>query len=142
MKFRSIVLRPTCDGAAQTTIFGLRLRSIRTGLFGPRIAGGGRPGIRESSKDFPSWVKLLTEEIGIGEATAQNWMRLADAAEILAEREGLSLRETCEKLPWDWTPEETRMLETTVQQLAEGKTQRELLQISKDSHLTKPIDKP
>lgn len=132
MKIRSIVLRESCGGpAAETTIFGLRLRSIRNRLFGKRVFNGGRPIIRENSRQFPSWSKLLEEEIGVGEATAQNWMRLADAAETLAENEGLSLRNICDKLPWEWTPEEAIFLEATVQKLAEGKTQKQLLEAAK-----------
>jgi hypothetical protein len=64
---------------------------------------------------------------GIGISCATHWMRLADAFERLAEREGISLREVLEKPPWDWSPEEAALVNDTVHQLCDGKTQVQIL---------------
>lgn len=112
---------------ATKALCGLRLRFLREHYFGPRNPNGGRPKKTGKITGF-SWGSLLAEKLGINEETAKVWMRLADAVELLAEREGISLRETCEKLPWNWTPEEAQLMESTVQKLTGDKTQRQLLQ--------------
>lgn len=123
-----LVKNLTCATTAAKALCGLRLRLLRTFYLGPRNPSGGRPKKRQCFGDFKSWPEMLMARIGISDETATNWMKMADAVELLAEREGTSLRETCEKLPWNWTPEETERLEKIVHKLTQDKTQRDLLQ--------------
>lgn len=110
-------------GTAAKALCGLRLRALREHYFGPRTVG--RP---KASANDTTWDNLLADRLGITRPTARVWMDLASAVEQLAVREGLDLRATCEKLPWDWTPEESALIEATVNKLTEDKTQRQLLQ--------------
>lgn len=110
-------------GTAAKALCGLRLRALREHYFGPRMVG--RP--KKSGMDT-TWDGLLADRLGITRQAAENWMKMADAVEQLADRQGLDLRATCEKLPWDWTPEEAAAIEATVNRLTEDKTQRQLLQ--------------
>lgn len=113
---------------AAKTLCGIRLRAIREFYFGPRDPKGGRPKKTRNVSGFENWSSLLVEKVGVEERTAENWMKMADAVEALAEAKGLDLQSICEKLPWDWTPEETAALDATVHKLTEDKTQRQLLQ--------------
>jgi hypothetical protein len=106
----------------------MSLRALRVHYFGPRSSKGGRPKKMPNDSGFSSWDSLLADRVGISERVAENWMKMADAIEQLAEHQGLDLRTTCEKLPWDWTPEESALIDATVHKLCEDKSQRELLQ--------------
>lgn len=113
---------------AAKTMAGINLRHIRTYYFGPRNPNGGRVKKPETVSGYPTWVAYLDDMFGISDETANNWMKLADAVEALAESKGLDLQSICQKLPWDWTPEETAAIDTTVRALTQDKTQRQLLQ--------------
>lgn len=113
-------------GTAAKALCGLRLRALREHYYGPRNASGGRP--KKNDQANTTWAGLLTERLGITDDTATNWIKMAHAVESLADREGLDLRTVCEKLPWDWTAEETALVDSTVRTLTEDKTQRQLLQ--------------
>lgn len=110
-------------GTAAKALCGIRLRALREHYFGPRTVG--RP---KKSEAGTTWDNLLADRLGITRQAAENWMKMADAVETLADHEGLDLRSTCEKLPWDWTPEESALIDATVHKLTEDKTQRQLLQ--------------
>lgn len=110
-------------GTAAKALCGIRLRALRHHYFGARTVG--RP---KKNDQTESWGNLLADRLGITYQTAENWMKMADAVEAIAERQNLDLRTTCEKLPWDWTPEEAAMIDATVHALCEDKTQRQLLQ--------------
>ena len=112
-------------GTAAKALCGLRLRALREHYCGPRSAKGGRP---KKSEADGTWTSLLADRLGVDEATAWRWIKMADSVEALAEHQNLDLRTTCEKLPWDWTPEEAAMIDATVHALCEDKTQRQLLQ--------------
>lgn len=113
---------------AAKTLCGIRLRALRVHYFGPRTGKAGRLKKIGNVSDFSSWSSMLADKVGVEERTANNWMQMADAVEALAEAKGLDLQGICEKLPWDWTPEEAAALDATVQKLTQDKTQRELLQ--------------
>ena len=114
---------------AAKTLCGIRLRAIREFHFGPRDPKGGRPKENPTRVGFGTWGVMLDEQLGgVDERTAERWMKMADAVEALAEAKGLDLQSICEKLPWDWTPEEAAALDATVHKLTEDKTQRQLLQ--------------
>lgn len=110
-------------GTAAKALCGLRLRALREHYFGPRTVG--RP--KKSNMDT-TWDGMIADRLGITRQAAENWMKMADAVEQLADLQGLDLRATCEKLPWDWTPEESALIDATVHKLTEDKTQRQLLQ--------------
>lgn len=107
---------------AAKTLCGIRLRAIREHHFGPRVVG------RPKKSNGTTWESMLADKLGITYQTADNWMKMADAVEALAESKGLDLQTICEKLPWDWTPEEQAAMDATVHKLCEDKTQRDLLQ--------------
>lgn len=113
---------------AATTMAGLHLRALRVIYFGPRNANGGRPRRTPSSAKFPDWSSMLKDVAGIPDPTARRWMKIADAVEAIAEKEGSDVRSICQKLPWDWTPEESDIIEIAIEKLTAEKTQRELLQ--------------
>ena len=105
-------------GTAAKALCGLRLRALREYYFGPRSAKGGRPMKTGHLAGFP-WESMIESRLGIPTRTAKTWMRLADAVEKIAAQQGLDLRSTCEKLPWDWTPEEQAAIEATVNKLTD-----------------------
>lgn len=115
-------------GTSAKAVCGIILRALREHYFGPRNAKGGRPRQRAIHGEFGSWNEMLLERVGISDDTATNWMRIADAVERIAEHTGMDIRAICEKLPWDWTPEESAMVESIVYALCEDRTQREILQ--------------
>jgi hypothetical protein len=112
-------------GTAAKALCGIRLRALREHYFGPRKAAGGRP---KKSDTGTTWETLLADKLGITRQTALNWIQMADAVEAIADAQGLDLRTTCEKLPWDWSTEESAMIDATVHKLCEDRTQRQLLQ--------------
>jgi hypothetical protein len=113
---------------AAKALCGLKLRAIREYYYGPRDPRGGRPKMLRTAPGGATWESLLADKVGITDDTATNWMKMAAAVESLADQAGLDLRATCEKLPWDWTPEESALVDATVRRLTEDKTQRDLLQ--------------
>jgi hypothetical protein len=116
-------------GTAAKTLCGIHLRHIREFHFGPRNPNGGRPKMKTPNvSGFATWGEFLSDRVGITDDTGTNWMKMADAVEALAESKGLDLQSICQKLPWDWTPEETAAIDTTVRALTQDKTQRQLLQ--------------
>jgi hypothetical protein len=112
-------------GTAAKAVCGMRLKILREYHFGPRRSG--RPKKRNRFGEFESWGEMLMEKIGIDESTAKRWMKMGDAVERMAEIEGAGIREICEKLPWNWTPEEEAAMNATVSKLCDDKTQRQLL---------------
>lgn len=116
-------------GTAAKTLCGIHLRHIREFYFGPRNPNGGRPKQKTPNvSGFATWGEFLADRVGITDDTGSNWMKMAEAIEALAESKGLDLQSICQKLPWDWTPEETAAIDTTVRALTQDKTQRQLLQ--------------
>lgn len=115
-------------GTAAKALCGLRLRALQEHYFGPPNPQGGRPRKIANDSGFSSWASLLADKVGITCQTASVWMRLAKAVEAIASSEKLDLRTVCEKLPWDWSEQETALIEDTFAQLCEDKTQRQLLQ--------------
>lgn len=116
-------------GTAAKTLCGIHMRHIREFYYGPRNPNGGRPKIKTPNVlEFSTWKEFLADRIGITDETGTNWMKMADAVEALAEAKGLDLQSICQKLPWDWTPEESAAIDATVHKLTQDKTQRELLQ--------------
>lgn len=113
---------------AAKALCGLKLRAIREYYFGPRDPRGGRPKMKVANPSGQTWDGMLADKAGVSPSTADVWMKMADAVETMADREGLGLRAMLEKLPWDWTPEESAMIEATVNRLTENQTQRQLLQ--------------
>ena len=111
---------------AAKALCGIKLRALREHYFGPRNPNGGRP--KKSANGELSWVSLLADKVGISDQAGSNWMKMADVVEAMAEGENLGLRDTLEKLPWDWTPAESAAVDAAVQRLTEDRTQRELLQ--------------
>lgn len=111
---------------AAKALCGIKLRALREHYFGPRNPNGGRP--KKPTNGEASWESMVADKIGIPPNTAKTWMKMADVVESLAEGENLGLRDTLEKLPWDWTPEESAAVDAAVHRLTEDKTQRELLQ--------------
>jgi hypothetical protein len=110
-----------------TVLYGIRLRALRIHFFGTRTKNRGRPIKSHGLGKFKTWEGMVMTLSGIGISCATHWMRLADAFERLAEREGISLREVFEKLPWDWSSEEAALVNDTVHKLCDGKTQIQLL---------------
>ena len=111
---------------AAKALCGIKLRALRTYYFGPRNPRGGRP--KKAANHDVSWENLVVNKCGIPKKTAETWLKLADVVQGMAEGENLGMRDTLEKLPWDWTPEESAAVDAAVQRLTEDKTQRELLQ--------------
>ncbi len=107
-------------GTAAKALCGIRLRALRE-HYAPK---GGRP----KKSDTGTWESLLADKLGITRQTALVWIQMADAVEAIADAQGLDLRTTCEKLPWDWSTEESAMIDATVTKLCEDRTQRQLLQ--------------
>jgi hypothetical protein len=112
---------------AGKVLAGINLRHLHAHYVGDRNPKGGRPRRKPDANGF-TWPSYLIERFGISDETASRWMKMADAVESIAELEGLDLRTICEKLPWNWTPEESALIDVTVHALCEDKTQRELLQ--------------
>jgi hypothetical protein len=116
-------------GTAAKTLCGIHLRHIRHFHFGPRNPNGGRPKLKTPNvSGFSTWGEFLADRVGITDDTSTNWIKMADAVESLAESKGLDLQSMCQKLPWDWTPEESAAIDATVHKLTQDKTQRQLLQ--------------
>jgi hypothetical protein len=115
---------------AAMAMAGLTLRALREFHFGPRNPNGGRPRKRENTSGMESWTSMLADVAGITEATAKRWMLIADAVEAKANAEGGDVITICQKLPWEWTPEEAEHIGNTVQSICQDKTQRDLLQQS------------
>ena len=111
---------------AAKALCGIKLRALREYHFGPRNPNGGRP--KKPSAGQTTWESMVADKCGIPDRTANTWMKMADVVQGLAEGENLGLRDTLEKLPWDWTPAESAAVDAAVQRLTEDKTQRELLQ--------------
>lgn len=122
---------PTEDPVAATVLGGIRLRALREYYFGKRTAHGSKPIKLKCLGKFKTWGGMLRTLSGIGIPCAENWIRLADAFERLAESEGISLSATLEKPPWDWSPEESALVNDTAHKLCGGKTQQELRQAAK-----------
>lgn len=113
---------------AAKTMAGINLRHIREYYYGVRNPNGGRPKKTPNVSAFPTWEAYLSDMFDITRDTGENWMKMADAVQALAEAKGLDLPSICQKLPWDWTPEESAAIDATVHKLTQDKTQRELLQ--------------
>ncbi len=111
---------------AAKALCGIKLRALRTYYFGTRNPNGGRP--KKAATDEVSWESMLASKCGIPSNTAKTWMTMADVVQGMAEGENLGLRDTLEKLPWDWTPAESAAVDAAVQRLTADRTQRELLQ--------------
>jgi hypothetical protein len=77
--------------------------------------------------EFSGWGSFLEDRIGITTQTASNWIKIGVVVEEMAITHNLELKTICEKLPWDWTEQESAALDATVQHLTADKTQRDLL---------------
>lgn len=113
---------------AAMAMAGLHLRALRTIYFGERSPKGGRPKKPDTVSGFPTWESLLADVAGVTERTAQRWMKVADGIEAIAEREGSDVITICQKLPWEWTPEEAERIGSTAQELTENRTLKEFIQ--------------
>ncbi|MEO5917374.1 MAG: hypothetical protein ABIS50_24305 [Luteolibacter sp.] len=111
---------------AATTMAGLHLRALRVFCFGDRTVG--RPKRMPQSVTFSNWETLLTDVAGISRDTGERWMKIADAVEAMAAKEGVDVISICQTAPWDWTPEESEKIGDAVHKLTQDKTQRQLLQ--------------
>lgn len=127
LKYPSTVFRSKQTLLADQVICGIWLRAIRELSFGRRNPNGGRPRLCDRVGGFSSWNELLKQEIGMGRKTAGRWMLIVSAVEQLAEREGINLRETTQKPPSEWTPEEALFVDSTVKNLTWRKTSGQLL---------------
>ena len=115
-------------GIAAMAMGGIHLRALREHFYGPRNPMGGRPRKRNTLPGCESWKSMLADIAGITDQTATRWMKIADVVESMAAQEGGDVITICQKLPWEWTPEESEKLSNTITKLTEDKTQRELLQ--------------
>lgn len=129
--FRCHAQRTKCYTRGRTAsmvMSGLYLRLLRVHFFGPRNPNGGRPKRSLIVPGCTTWEAMLAEDGMISDRVAKNWMKCSEAVEALAIKQNLDIRSICEKLPWDWTPEENSAVDQVVGVLTEDKTQRELLQ--------------
>ena len=108
-------------------IAGARLRFVREWYFGPRTTNGGKPKPQPFKiLGFHTWGELLANYVGIAPCTACNWINMANAVEILAERKGVQLNKISAKPPCDWSISEVWLVKAIVDKITRGKNLRQL----------------
>ena len=115
------------DPTVTTVLCGIRLRALRKHYFGRRSSNCGPPMKLYSLGEFKTWAGMVRTLTGINAPCAAHWIRLANAFELLSEREGISLGEVLGKPPWEWSAKESDRVNSTVHKLCKWKTQKQIL---------------
>lgn len=107
-------------------IIGFHLRAIRDKHF-PSKKSGGRPNAKHNQTGYTSFEDLCKIEFNISGTSYKRWINMAESVEQKMALTGDSLATCFEKLPWDWTAEESTLIEGAVAAITEGHTQKEIL---------------
>lgn len=104
-------------------LIGFQLRALRAQHF-PSL--GGRPRSKGNTTGHPTFTALCQVEFGISRDSSTRWIAMADAVQQklpVAE----DLQNTFNTAPWDWSLSDIRQIETAIEAVTTGHSQREIL---------------